>query len=65
MNYRLLFFDRRHRLVDRFDFRAPNDAEAEAAAYDVLGAELRELWRGGHLLASWRKRQTERSTDTD
>lgn len=65
MLYRLLFFDRRHHLVSRFDFRAPNDAEAEAAAREVIAGEMSELWCGEHIVASWRKELPQRPTDTD
>jgi hypothetical protein len=53
MRYRLLFYDRRHHLVSRFEFWAPNDAQAEGAARELTDAPQQELWCGQRVVRSW------------
>lgn len=52
-HYLVKSYDARGRLVDRFEFTAPNDVEAEAAASDLDGGQARELWRGKRWLGAW------------
>ena len=59
MKYRLLFRDRRHRLVDRFEFLAPNDAIAEEVAEDLVATPCKELWSGRRLVRLWEQDKVE------
>jgi len=52
-HYLLKSYDARGRLVDRFEFSAPNDEEAEAAVVDLDGERTQELWRGVRWLRTW------------
>lgn len=53
MQYQLRFYDGRHHLSSRFDFIAPDDGEAEAAAELMGGVLAMELWSGDRRLLSW------------
>lgn len=53
MQYQLRFFDRRHHLADRFDFAAPDDSEAAAAAGLMSEGQEMELWSGDRCLLTW------------
>jgi hypothetical protein len=53
MRYKLLFLDRRHHVLNLFEFQAPDDSEAEGAAEDLNGTTPRELWCGPRLIKSW------------
>ena len=74
-HYLLKSYDARGRLVDRFEFCAPNDLEAEAAVLELDSERAQELWRGTRWLRTWpagvrtfggapRGRRTEQSTAT-
>ena len=52
-HYLLKSYDARGRLVDRFEFSAPNDSEAEAAVLDLESERTQELWRGTRWLRTW------------
>lgn len=52
-HYLLKSYDARGRLVDRFEFSAPNDLEAEAAVLDLESERTQELWRGSRWLRTW------------
>ena len=52
-SYLIKTFDTRGRLVGRFEFAAPNDAEAEGAAGDFLEQRTQELWCGRRWLRTW------------
>lgn len=52
-HYLLKSYDARGRLVERFDFSAPNDVEAEAAVLDLASELTQELWRGTRWLRTW------------
>ena len=53
-NYVVKTYDAKGRVIDRFEFAAPDDIEAQAAAWDLAGGGSRELWSGGHRLRAWR-----------
>lgn len=53
MQYELRLFDRRHHLMQRFAFRAPDDVEATGAAEDLAEPEAAELWCGHRLVRAW------------
>lgn len=52
-HYILKTFDSRGRLVDRFEFGAPDDREAEGAVDDLAERRVAELWCGRRWVRTW------------
>lgn len=57
MQYRLLFHEAGHRRLRRFEFDAPDDAEAEGAVLDLSDAVPQELWCGKRRVRIWSWRE--------
>lgn len=53
MQYQLRFYDGHHHLASQFDFIAPDDGEAHAAAVLLSGLLAMELWAGDRRLSTW------------
>ena len=52
-NYLVKTYDDRGRLVDRFEFAAPDDDDAEEAVETLAGDSRLELWSGKRWLRTW------------
>jgi len=52
-HYILKSYDMRGRLIDRFEFAAPDDVEAEGAVRDLDKRTSLELWCGQRWVRSW------------
>ncbi len=52
-HYKLNYLDGQGRIVGRFEFRCPNDAEAEQACEDLPDTRPKELWCGARWIRSW------------
>lgn len=52
-HYKVNYLDAQGRIVGRFEFYCPNDAEAEQACEDLPDPRTRELWCGPRWIRSW------------
>jgi PAS domain S-box-containing protein len=52
-NYSLICRDRRGAVVQRFDFAAPQDEEAQLIAESEAKGRAAELWSGSQRIAAW------------
>jgi hypothetical protein len=52
-HYKINYLDDQGRVVGRFEFHCPSDAEAEAACEDLGGLQAKELWCGPRWIRAW------------
>ena len=52
-HYRVNYLDGQGRIVGRFEFHCPSDAEAEQACEDLGDLRLKELWCGARWIRAW------------
>ena len=52
-SYLVKTYDQHGRLVDRFEFAAPDDDEAEGAVDDLPDDRSHELWCGSRWVRTW------------
>ena len=61
-NYLVKTYDRRGRLIGRFEFAAPNDDEAEGAVGDLREDASQELWCGQRWVRTWPSDESARTS---
>jgi hypothetical protein len=52
-HYKVNYLDVQGRVVARFEFRCPNDADAEQACEDLVDSRPKELWCGARWIRTW------------
>jgi hypothetical protein len=52
-HYKLNYLDAQGRVVGRFEFHCPDDAEAELVCEDLADARAKELWCGVRWIRAW------------
>jgi hypothetical protein len=52
-HYRLNYLDAHGRVVGRFEFHCPSDADAEQASEDLADPRAKELWCGARWIRAW------------
>ena len=57
--YLVKTYDQRGRLIDHFEFAAPNDDEAAGAVGDLPDDRHHELWCGGRWVQTWAARRNQ------
>jgi hypothetical protein len=52
-HYKVYYLDPAGRVVDRFEFQCPSDAEAELACVDLGDQRPKGLWCGPRWIQAW------------